>query len=350
MDFTEDDIARYSLIHQHPLAREWLRFQIIRLSANTVRAYGNALEDFLLFCANLGIDPIKAGRDHILLYIRDLSERPVPSGYKKRRVQGTTGYALSSQKQRLTAIRLFFDFLVEENVRDTNPVGRGRYVQGSSARGKRGLIPTVSHLPWIPTDDEWRHLLDIASGKSIRTRFMLALGYDTALRREELCSLQIRDIDPAFRTIHVRAETTKGKRGRVVIYSPVTDDLFHRYLAHRRTISREDGALFLSESPRNYGQALSFETWGKEVRKLRDLAGIPNFTPHTLRHLCLTDLARSGWDLHEIATFAGHRSIQSTLVYIHLSGRDIASKLQKGMDEIHAWRTREMIGRFNHGY
>jgi integrase/recombinase XerD len=60
---------------------------------------------------------------------------------------------------------------------------------------------------------------------------------------------------------------------------------------------------------------------------------------HT-RHLCLTDLARANWDVQEIATFAGHRSIQTTLLYIHLSGRELASKLAKGMAEIHAWRTR----------
>lgn len=342
------DSDRHPHIHQQPLAQAWLQFQAIRLSDNTVSAYGNALEDFLAFCARLEINPTTARRDHILLYIRDLSKRPLPSGYRQRRVQTETGYALASQKQRLTAIRLFFDFLIEENVRDTNPVGRGHYAPGSPAQGKRGLVPTVQHLPWIPTDKEWRSLLNVAQHKSIRLRYMLALGYDTGLRRQELCALEIRDIDPAFRSIHVRAETTKGKRGRVVIYSPITDELFHRYLAHRRHISRDGGALFLSESPRNHGQPLSYETWSKEIRKLRDEAGLIHFTPHTLRHLCLTDLARSGWDLHEIAAFAGHRSIQSTLVYIHLSGRDIASKLQQGMDEIHAWRTREMMRWFNH--
>ena len=67
-------------------------------------------------------------------------------------------------------------------------------------------------------------------------------------------------------------------------------------------------------------------------------AGLPAFSTHTLRHLCLTDLARSGWELHEIATFAGHRSTQTTLQYIHLSGRDLAAKLEGGMAQIHAER------------
>ncbi|MBS2531206.1 tyrosine-type recombinase/integrase [Catenulispora sp. NF23] len=72
----------------------------------------------------------------------------------------------------------------------------------------------------------------------------------------------------------------------------------------------------------------------------KDRAGlrVERFSTHTTRHLCLTDLARMGWELHAIATFAGHRSTESTLQYIHLSGRDLAEKLQRGMDQIHAWR------------
>ncbi len=73
---------------------------------------------------------------------------------------------------------------------------------------------------------------------------------------------------------------------------------------------------------------------------MADHAGLPGFTTHTPRHLCLTDLARADWDIHEIATFAGHRSIQTTLQYIHLSGRELAAKLARGMDEIHAWRVK----------
>jgi hypothetical protein len=50
----------------------------------------------------------------------------------------------------------------------------------------------------------------------------------------------------------------------------------------------------------------------------------------------LTDLARMGWELHAIATFAGHRHTDSTLAYIHLSGRELATKLAKGMQHVHA--------------
>jgi integrase/recombinase XerD len=80
------------------------------------------------------------------------------------------------------------------------------------------------------------------------------------------------------------------------------------------------------------------------VRRIALAAGVPQFSTHTTRHLCLTDLARMGWELHAIATFAGHRHTDSTLAYIHLSGRDLANKLARGMDHIHAWRIAMLTG------
>lgn len=179
-----------------------------------------------------------------------------------------------------------------------------------------------------------------AQSEPIRNRLMLALAYDGALRREELCLLSTGDIDPAYRLITLRAETTKTRKGRVVHYSEATDQLYALYLRQRFTVSRQRGVLFLSESRRNRAQPLTKWTWSKVIKALAERAGVPQFTTHTLRHLRLTDLARSGWEMHEIATYAGHKSINTTLAYIHLSGRELAVKLSKGMDSIHAWRTK----------
>src|SRR5690606_11590284 len=123
-------------------------------------------------------------------------------------------------------------------------------------------------------------------------------------------------------------------------YSEVTSLLYRAYLLHRRDLSQERGPLFLSESRRNWAQPLSVWTWSKVIKGVAEHAGVSNFTTHTLRHLCLTDLARAGWDIHEIAIFAGHRSVQSTLRYIHLSGRELAAKFEKSMTSLHQRRIR----------
>nr|WP_269330486.1 site-specific integrase [Kineosporia babensis] len=182
-------------------------------------------------------------------------------------------------------------------------------------------------------EGQWLDVLQVARGLSARNRLMLALAYDAALRREELCSLRTDDLDPAHRTLRVRAQTTKNRLERVVPYSASTGVLMSAYLEHRATLTRARGALFVSESRRNPGQPLSLWTWSKVVRQIAITAGAERFSTHTTRHLCLTDLARMGWELHAIATFAGHRNTDSTLRYIHLSGRDLADKLAR------AWTT-----------
>jgi integrase/recombinase XerD len=337
---------RYPAVAACPLARAWLRIQAdLGLARNTIEAYGRALQDYLTFGTNAAVAPETAGRAHVAAYVRDLTMRPGRRGTGVRVHDGAAGLANATLQQRLVVVRLFHDYLVEEGVRADNPVGRGRYTPGKGFGGvrERGLIPRYRRLPWIPSDAQWRAVLAAARAEPLRNRLMLALAYDAALRREELCGLAIGDLDPAHRLLRVRAETTKGRvRDRVVPYSAPTGELYAAYLAERRALTRARGPLFVSASRRNRGQPIAIWTWSKVVAGLAARADVPGFSTHTLRHLCLTDLARAGWDLHEIARFAGHRHTQTTLQYIHLSGRDLAAKLERGMAEIHAWRVRQL--------
>ncbi len=332
---------RYPLIGRHPHALTWLRIQVdLDLAASTVTAYGRALEDYLRFSDDRAVEPDAATREHVAAYVRDLLARPSPRGRGLRLFDSGAGLANATLQQRLTAVRLFYDYLVEEGLRDNNPVGRGRYTPGKGygGQGDRGLLPRYRRLPWIPAEDEWVAVLEAAREEPLRNRLMLALSYDAALRREELCELRSGDIDPAHRLLTVRAETTKNRRARVVPYSAPTGELYAAYLRERRELSRGSGRLFLSESRRNRAQPVTIWTWSKVVEGLAARSGVRQFTTHTPRHLCLTDLARAGWDIHEIARFAGHKSTETTLLYIHLSGRDLAEKLERGMAQIHAWR------------
>jgi integrase/recombinase XerD len=338
---TEVCWVRYPKVNGCQTARAWLGIQAsLGLAPNTIDAYSRALQDYLLFSARSHTEIDFATREHIAAYVRDLTSRPNPKSRKVVVIDSGGGLANATLQQRLTAIRLFYDYLIEEGLRASNPVGRGRYTPGRCFGGvrERGLIPRYTKLPWIPNDAQWRAIIEAARCEPIRNRMMLALGYDAALRREELCSVDTGDIDPSRRTICLRAENTKSRRARVVVYSEVTAKLFSAYLRKRRELSSGRGPLFLSESRRNRGRPISIWTWSKVVAAIAERAAVPEFSTHTSRHLCLTDLARANWDIQEIALFAGHRSIQSTLLYIHLSGRDLAAKLAQGMAGIHEWR------------
>jgi site-specific recombinase XerD len=336
---------RFPRVRRIVEGKKWLEVQhMLGLAPNTVEAYGRGLDDFLRWCERAGVEAVDAGRAELASYVGDLRDRPGPRGRGVVGLDSGTGLSNATMQQRLTAIRLFFDFLIEEGRRDTNPVGRGRYTAGKGFGGKRerGLLARRKRLPWIPSEEEWRRLLDQARQEAIRNRCMLALAYDAALRREELCGLDSADLQPAHRLLRVRAETSKSRQDRVVPYSKTTGVLLAAYLAHRRELSRKRGPLFLSESRRNRAEPLTLWTWSKVVRRIADAAELPRFSTHTLRHLCLTDLARAGWDLHEIAQFAGHRNLSVTQQYVHLSGRDLAYKLERGMAQIHEWRVRQL--------
>jgi site-specific recombinase XerD len=342
-------LARWPALGEIPEAVAWLSIGAdLGWAPRTVVAYGRGLDDYLRFCAREAVEPLTAGRAEVARYVRDLSERPNRGGGNVVAIDSGRGLANATIQQRLVAVRLFYDYLVEEGRRERNPVGRGRYGATSHAGGERsrGLVPRFTRLPWIPGEEDWQAILAAARTEPIRNRVMLALAYDAALRREELCTLRTDDLDPAHRTLRIRAETTKNRLERVVPYAAATGVLLRAYLAHRRTLSRARGPLFLSESRRNATAPLTPWTWSKVVRALALRAGVPRFHSHTLRHLCLTDLARAGWELHAIARFAGHRSVATTLAYVHLSGRELAARFGETMSELHTWRATALAGLF----
>ncbi len=337
--------TRWPILTTCSEAAAWLRIQAdLGLAPRTLEAYARCLADYLAICQRESIEPLTAGRAEIARYVRALAHRPSRRGPNVVVLDSGAGLANATLQQRLVAVRLFYDHLIEEGYREINPVGRGRYTPGRGFAGQRerGLVPRFTKLPWIPSDEQWRQILDAAKVEPVRNRLMLALAYDAGLRRGELCSLRSDDVDPAHRSIRVRAETTKNRLGRVVPYSAATGILLQAYLRERRGLSMARGLLFLSLSDRNRAAPITLWTWSKVVRGIAQRAGVPGFSTHTLRHLCLTDLARAGWELHAIATFAGHRNPATTLQYIHLSGRDLAAKFAGGMAQIHAWRVAQL--------
>jgi len=337
--------GKYPRVANHPLARKLLSLEAaLQRSPHTIDAYARGREDFFSLCERLQVVPEEATREHVALWAQELSTRPANHQSSVRSHLPESLLSNATIQQRLTAVRLFYDFLVENGARSDNPVGRGRYTPGKVFSGsrERGILKRQYKPPWIPNDEQWLALLNAVRLEPVRNRVMFAVAYDAALRREEVCRLEIADLDFGHRLLTVRGETTKNGQTRVVPFSMPTAELLSQYLRHRRQITAERGPLFLSESRRNGGEAVSIWTWSKVAARISSVSGVTRFSTHTLRHLCLTDLARSGWDIHEIALFAGHQSLETTKDYIHLSGRDLAEKLRRGMSLIHERRAAQM--------
>jgi integrase/recombinase XerD len=212
------------------------------LADGTVTVYARSLDSYLSVCGGAGINPLQANQGDVARWIHQLG-----------------GLSNATLQLRLVAVRLFYDYLVEEGIRPRNPVGRGRRRGTDQGPPERGLLPKLHKQPWIPSDEDWLTFLAAAKAEPIRNRLMIGFAYDAGLRREELCALRTDDIDPAHRTVRVRAETTKTGYGRVVPYSEITGSLLQQYLGHRSTLSRARGPLFLSESKRN--RAMPITLW-----------------------------------------------------------------------------------------
>jgi integrase/recombinase XerD len=330
----------FPLVSASELPRAWLQLQCnLQLAPNTVEAYGRCLNDFLAFCWRAAIVPETITRDQVALYVQDLAQRPNPKNANCPALESGRGLSNSTMQQRLTVLRLFCDSLVERQLRQDNPVGRGHYVPGKAFGGirDRGLLPQYHKLPWIPSDAEWQNLLRRLPEQPLRNQVMLLLAYDGALRREELITLEIGDFDFAYRQIRIRAEHAKNRRERVVGYGPVTSRLLEAYLGQRRARVSKPGPLFVSESHRNPASSLAPVSWSKIVQRLAQQAGLPRFTTHTPRHLRLTHMARARLDLHQIALYAGHASLQTSLLYIHLSGVELTEAVSRSLATFEHW-------------
>ena len=332
--------AYYPSVAQNAHARDWLETQaMLGLAHNTVQAYGRGANDYLTFCERTARPFIEATKADIVAYLDDMTHRSNPKGENIRYLHSGVGLANSTMQQRLTVVRLLYDYLIDERIRldQRNPVGKGKFTPGRAFAGKRerGILRHYEQLPWLPGDDEWDRLLEAAKPESLRNRLMLLFAYDGALRRSELVALQVRDLSFPHQQISIRPEIAKNGRGRVVMYGDVARDLLQAYLEERAEEEISGGFLFRSQSDRNRAQAMTAASWDKVVTRLAKRADLYHrFTTHTPRHLRLTDLARCGMEIHTIAQYAGHRNLETTKLYIKLSGRETAERVRVSMQNL----------------
>ncbi|MFU2319032.1 tyrosine-type recombinase/integrase [Rahnella sp. PCH160] len=296
------------------LVEKWLGLLCdIGHASATIKAYRRAMHHYLRHCAEQEVEPTTANFEDI-------------SGYIRLQLPGMENAVANSTLQlRISAIRLWYDYLGYYNLSQNNPVLRA--VSASPIYSGRGLIPRQVRMPRIPDDSMWLTLLTFVAKAPVRDRLMLAFAYYGALRRNEVSQLCIEDLDVGHRLIHIRAENTKNRRERVVCYNPEITPVLIAHLTTLRMQGYSGGAIFRSFSDRNYGQPLTYWSWSKIVRKWAKTVNIPLLSTHTFRHLRLTHLARAGWKLHELSAYAGHRDPRTTQVYLHLSGADLALKM-----------------------
>lgn len=171
------------------------------------------------------------------------------------------------------------------------------------------VVPkTPQRIPELLTRDDVRRIL--AACQNPKHRMMLELCYGCGLRVSEVCHLRVRDIDSQRGQLRV----TQGKdaKDRMVLLSvTLLDRLRDYWRAYRPPTWLFPSALFPDRALHPSAPQKAF-TQAKRQAGIERVGGI-----HSLRHAYATHVLEQGMPVHQLQRLLGHRSVQSTMRYLH---------------------------------
>lgn len=263
---------------------------------NTRRAYARAANEFLIWCADVGVPNLAAVAPlHVATWIELQQQR----------------LAAPSVKQRLAAIRHLFDWLVVGQVVPHNPAAS---VRGPSHTARTGKTPVLD-------PSEARQLIDsidISTPAGLRDRALIALMVFSFARIGAALSMKVEDVYTQNRRLWVRLKEKGGKQHAMPCHH-VLETYLHEYLVDAqlegdakgplfRTIGRGTGQLSRTVLPQANAHAM--------VRRRAMSAGIEtSIGNHTFRATGITAYLKNGGTLENAAAMANHASTRTTQLY-----------------------------------
>lgn len=268
-------------------------------SSHTLRAYQADMELFLKRFPGLEAERVERG--HVRQHVAAMQASALKRG---------------SILRKISALRSFLRFVRRERGLSRDPFA-GLILPRRQAR-----------LPKFLTESEASDLLGRAppGPRSRRDLALIELLYSSGLRRAELSSLNVGDVDFLTGTVRVFG---KGSRERVVPVGQPALERLRAYLKERGVVAeRGDAPLFVNGKGKRLtadGVAFLLKRWARAGGLNKPL------TPHTLRHSFATHLLNAGADLRQIQEMLGHKNLATTQVYTHVS----LEKLKKVYESAH---------------
>ncbi|WP_299667528.1 site-specific tyrosine recombinase XerD [uncultured Polaribacter sp.] len=280
------------------------------LSKNTIESYARDLEKLSMFLEEhkIVISPISIDAIIVKQFIYEVAKKVNPR----------------SQARIISGLRSFFDYLVFEDYRNTNPTD---------------LLETPKigrKLPDTLSPDEIDALIsaiDLSHSQGERNRTILETIYSCGLRVSEAITLKISDL--FFEEGFIRV-LGKGNKER---YVPIHKEA-QKYItiykkemrSHMQPKKGFEDTLFLNRRGKGLSRQMIFMI-------LKDLAIKieldKKISPHTLRHSFASHLLQNGADLRAIQQMLGHESITTTEIYFHVDKTD----LKKVVETFHPRKT-----------
>lgn len=263
------------------------------LAKNTIDSYSRDLEKLILFLTEnkIAFTPISIDAVTIKEFNYAIAKEINPR----------------SQARIISGLRSFFDYLVFEDYRETNPTDLIE-----APKIGRKLPDTLS----VDEINELISTIDLSHPQGERNRTILETLYSCGLRVSELITLKISDL--FFEEGFIKV-TGKGNKERFVPIHYNAQKYITIYIteirSHLKPAKSFEDTLFLNRRGKGLTRQMIF-TILKELAVKINLN--KKISPHTLRHSFATHLLKNGADLRAIQLMLGHESITTTEVYVHL--------------------------------
>lgn len=259
------------------------------MSQNTLLAYRNDLNQFLTWLSARRVTALEQ-IDLALLgdFLAHLQERKL---------------AASTIARRLVALKMFFRFLVLEQV---------------LAESTIELLSSPKlwqYLPTVLSPEVVDQLLAAPTGDDrypLRDRAVLTTLYATGCRASEVSNLRLSDVKLAESFCRC---VGKGNKERIVNLNPVARLALESYLTNERPVlagTRSIDALFVTRSGRPLSRIM---IWHLVKRYAGRIGCASEVSPHTLRHSFATHMLAGGAEIRALQEMLGHASIRTTQIY-----------------------------------
>jgi site-specific recombinase XerD len=286
-----------------PLLHGYLReLRVRNLSPLTIRNYTADISGFLA-----GRDPLTVTRQDVRDY---LGERKA------------AGIAASSIQRTYSTLRGFFKWLVWEGHRPDLPIAAIGLPKKPRRLPRIATVEEVGQLTAAPAN-VGRKSVRWPQGRAyddrrrkhggIRDRALLEMMYATGCRVAEVVALDVDDLDLTERECKV---TGKGNKERLVLFGRPAQAALSAYLKVRpKMVRMGERALFVTFR----GERMGARSIEKMVKQKSQATMGRSIHPHMLRHSFATHLLEGGADLRIVQDLMGHTSVESTVIYTHVS-------------------------------
>ncbi len=317
----------------HPLLDEYLAFVGARARTNTWLAIAS---DLKIFFASVRKAPTEVTTADVFAFLT--AQRAPRRGTQVVRLEdGESGLSARTVARRLSSVSGLYAYLAARGdvAITANPVPRGlsaRRPGSSPGRAGRALVRTPETLPRVLSPGDVDALM--AATRRHRDRAMFEAMVLGGLRRCEVLGLGLGDVNAGERRVFI-AEG-KGGRQRIVPVSARFFATLGRYLDDERPPTAATDRVFVVLKGPRRGQPLSAAGLDEIMVGAKARAGLAQATCHQLRHTCFTRLREAGMALEAIQAQAGHASIESTRIYLHLASDWLAGEYLRAAEAIDA--------------